>query len=420
MKILWITNTIFPAPSKLLGIAEPVGGGWMYGLANQIASTDNIQLAVATTYSGNTVRTFNDNGVIYYLLPCTNKTKYAKELEPIWEEICLDFHPDVVHIHGTEYAHGLACIQACPTLNYMVSIQGLVSIYARYYFAGLSFYDLLRSITLRDLMRFDTIFQAKKKFIARGVIEKEYIKKAKHIIGRTNWDYAHIKAINPAANYHFCNEILRDSFYTSRKWDINRKTDYTIFLSQSGYPIKGLHQVLKAVALLKNDYPLIKIRIAGGSIIKTVTWLDRIKLGGYGSYIKKLIHQLNLHEQVIFTGTLNEEEMISEYLTAHIFICPSSIENSPNSLAESQILGVPVIASYVGGVPDMVKQNETGLLYRFEEVEMLAKQIHKIFTDPELSLKCSISGMRTANKRHHKKNNTEEYLKIYHKDNQIH
>ena len=88
-----------------------------------------------------------------------------------------------------------------------------------------------------------------------------------------------------------------------------------------------------------------------------------------------------------FTGSLREDQMIAEYLNAHLFICPSSIENSPNSLGEAQLLGVPVIASYVGGVPDMVTHGETGLLYRFEEVEMLAEGIRNLFMNMALALR---------------------------------
>ena len=54
---------------------------------------------------------------------------------------------------------------------------------------------------------------------------------------------------------------------------------------------------------------------------------------------------------------------------------PSSIENSPNSLGEAQLLGVPCIASDVGGVTDMIPNKECGIIYRFEEVELLAKHI---------------------------------------------
>ena len=68
MKILWITNTIFPVPSRLLGIPEPLAGGWMYGLANMVASLEGIQLAIATTYSGDELKVIEVDGLIYYLM----------------------------------------------------------------------------------------------------------------------------------------------------------------------------------------------------------------------------------------------------------------------------------------------------------------------------------------------------------------
>ena len=413
MKILWITNTLFPAPSKALGIPAPVVGGWMYGLANQIATTENIKLAIATTYNGNEFKTFEIDGVFYYLLPCRTPWNYSKNLETYWQKLCADFKPDVVHIHGTEYAHGLACMRVCPSLNYVVSIQGLVGVIARYYFAGLSLSELFKSITLRDMIRFDTLFQAKNKFIKRGGLEQEYIQRTQHVIGRTNWDYAHTKTINPSVNYHFCNETLRDVFYTSPKWSIANKSDYTIFLSQASYPIKGLHQVLKAIALLKNDFPKIKVRVAGQNITQTTSLMNKIKLSGYGAYIKKLINQLKVHDQVQFIGSLTEEQMIVEYLKAHLFICPSSIENSPNSLGEAQLLGVPVIASYVGGIPDMVTHGETGLLYRFEEVEMLAEHIRSLFTNTSLAQNLSTNGISAAEQRHHQTTNLQQMIKTY-------
>lgn len=65
--------------------------------------------------------------------------------------------------------------------------------------------------------------------------------------------------------------------------------------------------------------------------------------------------------------------MVKRYLLSNVFICPSTIENSPNSLCEAQLLGVPHIASYVGGTADLMKGNEE-CLYRFEETEMLAEK----------------------------------------------
>jgi glycosyltransferase involved in cell wall biosynthesis len=214
-------------------------------------------------------------------------------------------------------------------------------------------------------------------------------------------------------NYHFCNRTLRGSFYVSDKWDINRKTNYAIFLSQAYYPIKGAHQALKAAALLKKDFPDIQIRIAGHSIVNNATLSEKLRLSGYGNYLRSLIKKADLHRNVRFLGTLSEQQMIDEYRNAHLFICPSSIENSPNSLGEAQLLGVPAVAAYVGGIPDMVIHGETGLLYRFEEVEMLAENIRKVFTDDILAKHLSSNGISAAEQRHNRRTNLTQILNIY-------
>lgn len=413
MRTLWISNTIFPAPSTALGLPAPVVGGWMYGLAGQLVANSEIKLAVATVYSGNELKILDLDNIRYYLLPCHVSSAYQKQLEPLWQKICTEFSPDVVHIHGTEYLHGLACMRACPTLNYVVSIQGLVGIYARYYYAGLTAGDILKNITFRDVLRLDSIFHGKRAFVKRGIFEEEYIKRTQHVVGRTAWDYAHAKAINSAVIYHFCNETLRAGFYSAAQWDCSNKKELSIFLSQAAYPIKGLHLVLQAVALLTSDFPAIKIRIAGHSIIDSRSLVSRLKINGYGSYIIKLIKRLGLEGSVEFTGPLTEEQMIEEYQKSYLFICPSSIENSPNSVGEAQILGVPTIGAFVGGVPDMIVHGETGLLYRFEEVEMLSDNIRRVFIDKKLAQRLSIQGVVAAKQRHNQAINRDRTVDIY-------
>jgi glycosyltransferase involved in cell wall biosynthesis len=352
-------------------------------------------------------------GVLYYLLPTKAFIKYDAQLEFDWQSICEQFKPDIIHIHGTESPSGLACMRSCPDLNYIISIQGLIGVCSKYYFAGIKRKEILKHITFRDLMKANTLFQAKKQFQKRGIFEKEYILRSYNVIGRTSWDYAHIKGINPNINYHFCNEILRESFYTASKWDINNKNECAIFLSQATEPLKGLHQVIKAIALLKTEFPEIKLRVAGRNIIKNKSLLEKIRLGGYGAYIRSLVAKYNLKEQVFFTGPLFEDQMLYEYKNAHVFICPSSIENSPNSLGEAQLIGVPTISAYAGGIPDMVTHGESGLLYRFEEVEMLAESIRKVFINDELAKQLSKNGIKAAEKRHNRQINRDQTINIY-------
>lgn len=413
MRVLWIVNTIFPEPSIALGLSTPISGGWMYGLANQLNATGEINLAIVSTYSGTELKLLSIQGIDYYLLPCKNKIKYDTKLEQYWEQVCAQFLPDLVHIHGTEYAHGLACMRKLPNLEYVVSVQGLVSVYSKYFYAGISFIDIIKNITLRNLIKNDSVFNLKNQFEKRGQLEREYLKTTNHIIGRTNWDYAHAKSLNRIVNYHFCNESLRLCFYSGRKWSIEKRVPQTIFLSQATSPIKGLHQVLKAVILLKPYFPNLSVRVAGSSIVKQETLADLIKLSGYGKYILSIIKKGNLENNIVFLGNLSEEQMAEEYSKANVFICPSSIENSPNSVGEAQIVGVPLVASYVGGMSNMVEDGCTGLLYRFEEVEMLAENIRKIFTDDELAKTLSENGIQVAEKRHHLNVNLKQTIHIY-------
>jgi glycosyltransferase involved in cell wall biosynthesis len=413
MRILWITNSIFPAPSKVLEISHPVYGGWMFALAKQLNSKKNIKLGIATVYSGNEMKEMEIEGIVYYLLPSKSKNKYQKSLEIYWKRICKGFRPDLIHIHGTEHTHGLACMRVCPNINYVISIQGLIGISSRYYLAGIKKWEIFKNITFRDLIKVDSLFQASRKFRSGSTFETEYILRSRNIIGRTSWDYVHSKAINPNITYYFCNEILRDSFYTASKWHVNNKNNYTIFLSQASEPLKGLHQVIKALAFLKSDFPEIKLRIAGPNVLRNTSILEKIKRGGYGSYIHRLIDKFNLKQKVFFTGPLLEDEMISECKNAHLFICPSSIENSPNSLGEAQLLGVPTISAYVGGIPDMVTHGESGMLYRFEEVEMLAENIRTIFTNDEIAIHLSKNGIKAAEQRHNREINASQMVNIY-------
>lgn len=382
MNVLWITNIIFPAIAEKLNLPKEVFGGWMYSSAKRLVSSNpSLKLAVATVHSGSQFVMHELDGVLYFLLPLNgaNNSKYNKHLEKHWKYVCKYFNPNLVHLHGTEYAHGLAFLKACPTIPAVASIQGIVSRIARYYYAGLTTWDILNSITLRDILR-GTIWANKKRFERSGEIEKDILCQLKHVIGRTSWDKAHAMAINPNIKYHACNETLRDTFY-GKTWSYNDCEKYSIFISQAGYPIKGLHQLLKAMPYILRRYPNTKIYVAGGDITKSNDGIKgRLSRTGYGCYIDRLIKRYGLKNNIIFTGVLDEQQMCQRFLRSNVFVCPSAIENSPNSLGEAQLLGVPCVASYVGGSMDMMVGNEENL-YRFEEVEMLATKICNIFAN---------------------------------------
>ena len=413
MKILWITNILFPeAVEKLTGKGEfRSSGGWMLASADMIIQYEGVELYVATVSPlVRKIEVILGKQITYYVLPYgKGNLKYNKEYESYWKQIKELVSPDVVHIHGTEYTHGLAYVKACGNERVVISVQGLKSGIVPYYCAGLSWKDIYGNITLRDIIK-GSIYREQRRFYRTGELEKEMIRSVNHIIGRTSWDRSHLWAINPRVNYHICNETLRKEFYEGEKWSFEKCIPYSIFLSQGSYPLKGLHQVLKAMPLILRHYPNATIRVAGADITRSKGLLGLLHFTGYGKIVKKLLKKLHLEDKVSFLGPLNAEQMETEYLQSNVFICPSSIENSPNSLGEAQILGVPCIASYVGGIPDFMQGSEQ-YMYRFEEVEMLAEKVVRLFDTSSSYDGENIS--RMAIERHESTKNSVELMNVY-------
>lgn len=416
MRILWITNILFPDICKELHRTPPVTGGWMKSLANALLEQyPQIELAVAALYGAQNKQLLEKkiNRITYYCLPYNEyHTQYNAAMEMTWKEVANRFNPDVVHIHGTEFPYGLAYLKANGGDNAVISIQGLVGAYARYSLGNIPKNILSQYRTFHDRFK-KTILNSPEKMMVQGKLENEYLTYAHHVIGRTEWDKAHAWAINPKCQYHVCNETLRTPFYNNEKWDISKCKRHTIFLSQAQKPIKGIHKIIEAMPLILREYPDTTIYVAGTNFLKRESIKDKLRFSTYANYVLSLIRKHHLENKFIFTGLLNEFQMAEQYRNSNIFICPSSIENSPNSLGEAQLIGVPCIASYVGGIPSMVTNEVSGLLYQFEEHEMLANLVCKIFSDDNLALKLSQQGIIAAEKRHNKEINAQTTFTIY-------
>lgn len=414
MKILWIVNTIFPYPAEQIGIKKNYFGGWLNGLAENLKKNKNLKLAIATVYKGKKMLKFDDGEILYYLIPGAPAFKYDKKMKKYWKQISNLFKPDIVHIHGTEYVHGLACIKENGCKNVVVSIQGLVSRIADVYLGNIDIKDIIKNISFRDIVNRDGILQSKKNFYKRGKNEIEIIKNVNTVIGRTTWDYANVISINPKIQYFIGNETLRDVFYKNN-WKLDNIEKYTLFCSQASYPIKGFHYLVQAISLLRNKYPNVKLYVAGTNILDKSNFISRIKRTGYSKYIEELIYKYKLNNNIIFTGMLNENEMLDRLLKTHVFVLPSAIENSSNSLGEAMLLGMPCVASNTGGTMDMLEHKKEGFLYPYTEPAMCAEYISRFFENDNLCIEYGQRAKMIAKKRHNQENNVDELLKIYKK-----
>ena len=97
--------------------------------------------------------------------------------------------------------------------------------------------------------------------------------------------------------------------------------------------------------------------------------------------------------------------MKEEYLKANVFVMPSTIENSPNSLAEAMALGVPTVASDVGGVTDFAQHKTEAYIYPSSAVYLLANYIDSVFSDREKTEAMARNGRARALREYDRRRN---------------
>ncbi len=418
MRVLWLCNIMLPVIAKQMGLPGSNKEGWLSGLAAKAAreKPTDMTLGVCFPVAGEPVQGETDGMVWYGFSEDTaHPERYDPELEGRLGRILSDFQPDVLHCFGTEYPHTLAMVRAFGRpRRTLIGIQGLCFVYADAYMADLP-EKIQRRTLLRDFLKRDNLLCQQDKYRQRGVFEQEALRQTGHVTGRTGWDRKWTAHVNPDAVYHFMNETLRPSFY-GPKWDIGSCMPWSIFVSQGNYPIKGLHYLLQAMPAVLKRYPSAHLYVAGDEITRISTWKEKLKLSNYGKYLRELIAVNHLEGAVTFLGRLDEDRMLQRFLRSHVFISPSSIENSPNSVGEAMLLGMPVISSDVGGGADMLRRDVEGYLYPPGDVAMLAERICTVF-DPhnqEMIQDMGGAARKHALQTHDPETNYRRLLEIYH------
>ncbi len=410
-RVLWIVNMVMPDLAEHLGIQAGFSGTWMIDLSHRLIGSGECELAIAAIY-GDRMEKYEVNGITYYTIPGTSKNMllYTKAYEPTWKKICADFRPDLVHLHGTEYSHGLSFLRSCGEVPALLTIQGVMCKICKAELDGLSWREILNSVMLREWLHLKgTVFL---NLLRRRNLryETEIIKRVRYATGRTEWDRGILEALNPDIEYHQIFYNLRDEFYSSPKWNREGAEPYTIYASTSAQdPLKGGHIVLKALALVRRKYPKVKARFLLRNSVDGCFVINN----GYGALLQKLIDRHGLHDNIECIPPQRTEGVIAHMLRSHCVVIPSAMENASATLREAMHLGVPCIAAYRGGMAELVDEGVDGFLYDYTEHEVLADKICKLFGNAELAASISAAAIRKAEGWHDRKKNPEELYQLY-------
>ena len=411
MKLLWLCNSAPGVVRSHISGKPQSSVNWVDHVLSGLRSRG---FTVRILYRGTGEPGVIDETCSYAAISETPPHIYVPELEKTFREEIRTFQPDVIHSWGVEFHHALAMVNAAEAegkLDHMIaSIQGLCRFLAEHYTDGIP-EKVCRASTFRDLMRKDNILQQQEKFSLRGKLETASIEKLRHVIGRTDWDHNCVRSINPELTYHFCNETLREAFYEGH-WNYESCAKHSVFASSCAYPIKGFHYLLEAFSQVVKAYPEATLSVTGSSFLARDI-KGQLRQGSYEKYLASLAKKYHLEEKIVFLGHLSADQMKQAYLDANVFVLPSALENSPNSLGEAMLLGVPCIAADVGGVRNLMHQGSDGIIYEPGDVQALAEGIAQLFAMKDKAAVVGEAARTHALRTHDPHKNLEDLIGIY-------
>lgn len=417
MRVLWITNRPIAAAEQKLGI-KAGSGSWMEPALLGLADGEKMQISVASVF-GKGHAYFDKNGIGYYTLPNDSSEIYnyhSRRHYREWEGVILREKPDLIMIWGTEFSHGLCALKVAQAFGIpaVIEMQGIVAMVERHYLGGMTKQEIRSAYSLRDFLKADSLYRQQESFHRRALIEREMILTAKNIIVENEWAENVCRAIVPECKV-FRHNLNTNKIFSEYSWSLEQCQKQSIFCCAPGYPLKGLHMLIKALPLIRRKYPKVRLRIPGMEDPFTMDLNGRIRCSGYTKYIRELILQLDLRESVEFLGNLSGREMAEEMVKAHVMVIPSAIENHSITLRESMLVGTPGIASYVGGIPEVIEHGRDGFLYRFEDYESLAYYVMRVFSDDMLASEFSWNARNKMKKHLDLQESTQTLYEIYQK-----
>lgn len=263
-------------------------------------------------------------------------------------------NPDLIHAHGTEFSYAFtAATSGYPAI---ISVQGIIN-------------ELIKS-------------SWKFRYFILAKLERLTIKRGSFFIAKTSFAKKVISSFNSSAYVFEIENPMNESFFLTKR---NKVTEHkSILFVGNIIKEKGIEELIEAMV----ELPSANLIIVGDGNPQYLT------------YLKSRIESYGLSGRIKWTGILTPIEISSIMESSSVLVLPSYMETSPNVVSEAICAGLPVIATKVGGIPDMILNEKTGLLIDPQNVQQLVKAIQYILDNSLMSEKMGVAAREENSKRY--------------------
>ncbi len=409
MKVLWFTPT--PANADTYFNTDLKGsGGWLKALDQDLQHHVDLHVAFLKKHE----KSFGYQKTTYHpvyakrsvgnkwLRKFSGQQKHDKLIQKSMD-IVNAVKPDIIHIHGSESI--FTAIAPHTDIPLVLSIQGNITVYLHKFFSGIEKkYLHQRSGALKKPLQWlkPAPFAYKHKIFKHAAQHEQlYLRHIKNFIGRTDWDRRISLIMAPHRKYFVVNEFMREAFYENQ-WQPHPTEKTIIHTTNDNNYFKGFETLCHALHLLQKNGIHAEWRVAG---IKEDDLIVKI--------VKRKLKDKFPKKDLILLGALNEKNLIERMLQADIYVMPSHIENSPNSLCEAMMLGMPCISTVAGGTPSLMTDKHDGILIQSGDPYSMAGAIAELSEDREKAAALGRKARLTAMLRHDKKTIIKNLIQVY-------
>ena len=408
MKVLWILSSPIGRMSELFSGSPTQSGTWVDATLACLTKTDDeIVVAIAAGHTDSrTVR--DEDGTTYYgvsgVVPRRGRRARSSDRKK-WRAVIEDFRPDLIQVWGTEFTNALDVMDAADDIPVVVNIQGLVKVIADHKYGDMRLTDLMSKVGFVDKIKCVGYYSRYLWLSRQRQYEAEIVRRSSGIITDSDWCSAQFSWMASSVPAYRYSMPVGDAFL-SDQWGYERCSANRLFCIAGTGPYKGIHTLLEALALVKREVPDVRLMVPG-------TLSGNGSENPYVAYLRSLITEKSLSDNVHFCGILDSAAMADQMLQASIMVMPSCVENQSSTLWEAMYLGVPCISSVAGSAHEVIRHELNGMLYRYGESEVLAYYIVKLLKDSALARSIGGNAYESIRAVHPTENLGSALLHIY-------